>query len=133
MSVADSHQAPSQPRVIFDGDCGICQKAVEWIRAQRGSENLELTAYQSLVGSGELSALGLTEKDCEESMQVVTGEGGVLSGADGFAHIFKQLSSYRSLGWVLALPPALWIARPAYRLFAKNRHRFGSVCSLPRE
>ncbi len=104
-----------------------------WIRAQKGSDRLELKPYQALVSSGELGTLGLTEKECEQAMQVVTREGAILSGADGFASIFKELSLYRPLGWMLSLAPALWIARPAYRVFAKNRHRFGSVCSLPRK
>jgi predicted DCC family thiol-disulfide oxidoreductase YuxK len=114
---------------VYDGDCAFCSTCARFIQ-RRIPTPAAVVAWQRT----DLAALGLTADECEEAVQwVAPGRRG--SGPDAIAWLLLSAGSiWRLPGWLLRLPPARWVAWPAYRWVARNRHRLPggtATCSLP--
>lgn len=100
---------------MYDGDCGVCRRSVEFVRRRARPGRLEPVPYQETeVPAGA---------DPTASVLVVDGDR-VL---DQSAAVVRVLWSLRGL-WPVA-GGALWLVpRPlrdlGYRWVARNRHRF---------
>ena len=119
---------PQKPAVIFDGDCGFCRTWIHrWERTTGGK--IEFIPYQSPEVATRFAEL--TRSECETSVQLISTEGAVFSGAEA---VFRALSENRRWLWLL------WLyehARPlaacsdwAYRLVADHRQFFSLLTRI---
>jgi len=115
--------------LIYDGDCGFCTSRANWIQ-QRGRGQVVARAWQTL----DLDDFGLTEHEVSTALYWIDHEvdpDSIADGPDrafrGHAAVARSLETiggfYHPVGWILRRPPVSLIARPAYRLAARYRHR----------
>jgi predicted DCC family thiol-disulfide oxidoreductase YuxK len=119
-----------EPILIFDGDCAFCSSSIRLVKKVISSHP-QIKPFQWT----DLSTLGLTEKECRESVQFYKDQNNRFSGAQSFAQ-FLILSSkpWNLFGYFLELPLIKWIAKIFYGLIAKNRYRLPGgtpACKLP--
>ena len=115
--------------LVYDGDCAFCTSAV------RAMSKVRLTADVSVPWQrADLSALGVTEAQCREAVQLVE-PGRVSAGHRAFGRLLLQAAlPWRPFGLLLLVPPFSWLAAGLYRLIADNRSRLPGgtpACALP--
>lgn len=121
------------PVFLYDGDCAFCTSCARFIE-----RHIPTTATVTPWQFADLEALGITQADAEASVQWVhlrAGQPRRDAGTAAIATLLVDAGSYwRPLGWLLDIWPVRWIAGPAYRLIARNRHRLPggtAACLLP--
>ena len=135
----DENGVMAHPTLVYDGDCGICTKAVRLIgpRSGRGRArrlrvptDAEIVAFQF----ADLEALGTTAERAEYELLWVAG-GRVYGGAQAVAQLLIDAGrGWAVPGLLMRVPPFRWIAHGVYRLIANNRHRLPGgtpACALP--
>ena len=105
--------------LIFDGDCGFCTSTANFI-ARHSSTPIEIHPWQFI----DVSGYGLTEAQVSAKVYMVV-DGTAFAGHEAFAQILllQRAWLFKTLGWLAMRPPASWLARPAYFLVAKYRHK----------
>ncbi|MEV6526813.1 DUF393 domain-containing protein [Longispora sp. NPDC051575] len=115
---------------VYDGDCAFCTTCAQFVQ-RRIPTRARIVPWQFT----DLAALGVTREQAESAVQWIDGHGVVSAGPVGIARLLRDAGGpWRPLGWLLGLPPVLWLAWPLYRLIARNRHRMPGgtpACSLP--
>lgn len=115
-------QPPPAPRLIFDGDCAFCTSCARWIEG-RWTRPAEAVAWQRL-GAESLAALGLTERDVRGAAYWAGPDGRLARGSAAAAEALLAGRGWvRAVGYIVKVPPGSWLARPAYWLVARFRHR----------
>jgi predicted DCC family thiol-disulfide oxidoreductase YuxK len=117
--------------LVYDGDCGFCTTSVRWLGALRLRVD-HVVAWQH----ADLPALGLTQQQCEEAVQLVE-PGRTSSGHVALARLLLRSQWWwRVLGLLLLTPPVSWVARLVYRWVAEHRDLMPGgtpACALPQE
>ena len=117
--------------LIYDADCGFCTRSAHWIAA-RG--NVEIRSWQSLP---DLAEFRLTEQMVTEAAYWVTGGGALAVGADAIVRsLIARGGAWKSVGWFILFPPVNWVAKPVYRVIARNRHAMPggtAACKIPQQ
>jgi len=119
------------PVLVFDGDCGFCTSAKDWL-ARRA--DFEAVPYQW----APLGELGLTRDEVARHIVVLGDEvpGGRLEGGRAAAWLLARAGgTWRWVGAILGAPIIRWGTELGYRLIAANRHRLPGgtpACALPR-
>jgi predicted DCC family thiol-disulfide oxidoreductase YuxK len=121
----------AKPLLIFDGDCGFCTTATNFI-LKHTSTPLLAEPYQFI----DPSAYGLTLEQVQAKVYLVL-DGKNYSGHEAFANLFKIQKNLllRSFGYLILIPPFVWLARPGYALVAKYRQKLPGgtpACKMPR-
>lgn len=105
--------------LVFDGDCGFCTASARWIE-RRLPSSTSVQPWQVL----DLDELGLTQGDVTAAAWWVDRRG---RQHRGHAAIGRALiaagGTWGVIGRLVITPPISWLARPAYWLIARNRHR----------
>jgi len=110
-----------QPTVLFDDECTLCSRAVQFLLRRNHSGNLRFSSIQSEFGSGIAKLAG---KTFEQSDTVLLLQDNMLYGHSTAA---LKLTAQLSFPWPLLrifilVPP---IFRDAiYRFIAKNRYNW---------
>ena len=130
---ASGQRGPDRPVFLYDGDCAFCTSCARFIE-----RHIPTSATVTPWQFADLDALGVRQADAEASVQWIHARSGQPVRAEGTAAIAGLLidagSYWRPFGWLLDLRPVRWIAVPAYRLIARNRHRLPggtAACLLP--
>ncbi|MEU1842194.1 thiol-disulfide oxidoreductase DCC family protein [Micromonospora sediminicola] len=117
---------------VYDGDCAFCTSCAQFIE-RRIPTGARVVPWQF----ADLSALGLTEAECEEAVQWVGADGSRAAGPDAIARLLGDSGPiWRFAGAGLRFAPVRAAAWPAYRWVARNRHRMPggtAACALPQE
>ncbi|MGH3427834.1 MAG: thiol-disulfide oxidoreductase DCC family protein [Terriglobales bacterium] len=120
----------ARPVFLYDGDCAFCSSCARFIM-RRIRSRATVLPWQTV----DIEPLGLTVQQCDEAVQWIDESGRIFSGPQAVAQLLIDAKSvWRPLGWLLRIPPSSWLAEPAYRLVARNRHRMPGgtpTCSLP--
>ena len=105
--------------LIFDGDCGFCTSAANFIVA-RSSVPIEAVAWQLT----DVSDFGLTEAQTAARVYFVAG-GETFGGHLAFAQMLwaQRNLALKAIGWLMTVPPFCWLASVGYALVARFRHR----------
>lgn len=115
---------------LFDGDCGFCTLCARFVE-----RHLPTTARVVAWQFADLDRLGVTAGAAEAAVQWIPSAGPVTAGPAAIADLLRDAGScWRPLGSFLGTRPVLWMAWPAYRSVARNRHRLPggtATCSLP--
>ncbi len=121
---------PEQPVFLYDGDCAFCTTCANFVE-RRIPTGARVVPWQF----ADLDALGVTQVEAEEAVIWAAPGRPTAAGPVAIARLLVDAGSFwRPLGWVLGLAPVRWLAWPAYRLIARNRHRLPggtAACSLP--
>lgn len=124
---------PLLPVLVFDGDCGFCSTSARFLlhRVVATSAPFGVVAWQRT----DLSALGLTEAQCQEAVQWVGTDGRAYAGALAIAAALTAgRLPWRPAGRILQLPGIRNLAARTYRWVAANRYRLPGgtpACRLP--
>ena len=113
------------PVLIYDGDCPVCRKAIEWIRKNSKEDAFEMLSFQS----GEVTErFPFIKKEASmQAIQLVLPDDKVLSGEKAIPEILKRLKRYNSITKLLSLPGAGIFTRIFYRWFAGRRYHIARV------
>ena len=112
------HEIGAKPVLVYDGDCGFCTTCVHLL--ERIGPDAEIVPWQLT----DLVALGITEEQAADAVQLVGVDGTVRSGHEAVATVLGSAGRiWRVAGRALLLPGMSWVAARAYRLIAANRYR----------
>jgi len=104
--------------LIYDGQCDFCIRSAAWIRARLPAA-ARVEPWQEVA----LKQFGLSETDVQTSVWWIEGAN-KFSGAQAIGRsLIASGGSWTLVGRVLIHPPVSWLAEPAYRWVAANRHR----------
>jgi glyoxylase-like metal-dependent hydrolase (beta-lactamase superfamily II)/predicted DCC family thiol-disulfide oxidoreductase YuxK len=126
------HLTASGYRVLYDGQCEICQACVAWLKTlDRESKTLAL-AISPEVLPGVDSRLELDE--CLRQLHVVTPEGEILVGWDAVASLARLFPSTWLIGTLGQWFPFRSMGRMLYGFVATNRYSLskcrGGACRV---
>ncbi len=112
-----------QDYLLFDGDCGICSYAAETAAQLDTQRRFVIKPYQS-VAEAELQRFGLSYKDCDSKVQVLTRRGRAYAGAFAVNYFLWQSIPWRLLVLLIYAVPVLLVCEIiGYALVARNRQR----------
>jgi predicted DCC family thiol-disulfide oxidoreductase YuxK len=127
----------SRPILLYDGVCGLCNRAVQFVLKRDRNGVFRFAAVQSNFAASILREHGLAP-DALDTMYLVLNHGEsfeqVLSRSDAALAVAQQLSGiWRVLGGIGRIFPQFFrdfiynrIARNRYRIFGKH-----DTCPLP--
>lgn len=113
--------------LIYDGDCGLCQKSKAWIERRMAPGEIEFLPCRSEERLNRFPHIPL--EDCMTAMQFVNPAGHLTSGAEAIPEILQRLKVRRRLVILFRFRPLRkftpvlnnWVAR----------HRYFLSCVLP--
>jgi predicted DCC family thiol-disulfide oxidoreductase YuxK len=114
--------APRHGVLVFDGDCGFCTSAAEWVSrdARPGSESV---AWQHL-GADRLKDLGLSIQEAQEAAWWVDETGRLFKGHRAIAKTLLCCRGWRRTGGtLLSIPPLSWLSAAVYPVVVRYRYR----------
>ena len=106
--------------LFWDGECGLCQRAIAWVKRHDAAGQIYPVAYQD---APRLPMTDHLARRCERAVHVLTSEGKILSAGRASVYVLTQIG-YPRLGRIGSLPPFIWIVELGYWLVARNRHVF---------
>ena len=128
--------------MLYDGLCGVCNSAVQWVIKRDHTDRFRFAPQQSAVAQAILSRHGIDHETMLENNSVYL----VLDAGSEDERLFTQSDvtvnmllllggRWRVLGKMLRAVP-LFVRNAAYRMFARNRYRLTAqyeVCPVPSE
>jgi len=120
------------PVLLYDGECGVCTRSIQWILRHERSQTLRFAALQSQVGKHLIRRANIPENI--DSLIWVQQPAGELQARIWSGAVIEALRYVRGPWSTLAL--MRFIPRPlrdfGYRLFARHRLTFSpKACLLP--
>jgi len=116
---------PGKPVLIFDGQCPVCRKTVEFIRENSPRGAFEFLPCQKEEVRQRFPAIKRAQ--CMRAMQLVLPDGAVLSGEKALPEIVKRLRRYGGLARLFDLPGSGTLSRAFYRWFADRRYHIADL------
>lgn len=125
-----SSTSAAGPVLLFDGECGLCNRVVRLMLGLDGAGKLRYAPLQSAAAQGYLRAQGLPTEDFDSLVFVPDwaqpGRGDFKLRTDGAIAALRVIGGFGSvLAWVRIIPHAWRDA--AYRLIARWRYRIFGV------
>jgi predicted DCC family thiol-disulfide oxidoreductase YuxK len=107
--------------LIYDGECGLCRRAADWVDLNTVPGSVELLPCQDPARAERFPHIAT--EDCLTAMQLVDGDGSVYSGERAIPHILARSHRrrWRLLALLFHVPGVTLLARPVYALIARNR------------
>jgi predicted DCC family thiol-disulfide oxidoreductase YuxK len=137
-----SDEMEGRALMLYDGLCGVCNSAVQWVIKRDHADRFRFAPQQSAVAAAILSRHGIDRETMLENNSVYL----VLDAGSEDERLFTQSDvtvnmllllggRWRVLGKMLRAVP-LFVRNAAYRMFARNRYRLTAqyeVCPVPSE
>jgi predicted DCC family thiol-disulfide oxidoreductase YuxK len=137
-----SDEMEGRALMLYDGLCGVCNSAVQWVIKRDHADRFRFAPQQSAVAAAILSRHGIDRETMLENNSVYL----VLDAGSEDERLFTQSDvtvnmllllggRWRVLGKILRAVP-LFVRNAAYRMFARNRYRLRGqyeVCPIPSE
>lgn len=112
-------QAPAL--LIWDGECGFCRNAVQWLLRQDRAARFQAVPYQELPSPPMTPAL---RRQAERAVQVLTPQGRQLSGGRAVLYVLEQAGWHPGLMRLAGRWPFVWAVEAGYWVVARNRQFF---------
>jgi predicted DCC family thiol-disulfide oxidoreductase YuxK len=123
-------QSDKRAILLFDGDCGVCNRTAEILQRLDAGHNFSIKPYQSFT-EDELKRYGLCYDKCSQRAYVISPSGKVYGGAFAANYFFLKRFPWSLLILLIyALPPLLLAEVIGYYLVAKNRYRISRWLGL---
>ena len=119
-SPARVHPATAAYRVLYDGQCEICQAGVSWLKTLDRQNRTDCLPISAEVVSSVDSRLEIS--DCLRQLHVVTPEGEVQIGWDAVTCLARLFRSTRLIGVLGQVAPFRAAGRFIYGFVAANRY-----------
>jgi predicted DCC family thiol-disulfide oxidoreductase YuxK len=126
----------SNPIVLYDGVCGLCNRLVQFLLKRDRKDRLRFASLQSDFARAVLLRHGLDANDLD-TVQVILDKGQpterVLARSDAIIHLLAELGGIWALANLGKVLPR-FARDKIYALVARNRYRvFGKyeTCMLP--
>jgi predicted DCC family thiol-disulfide oxidoreductase YuxK len=111
---------PDEPTLIYDGECGICQRAVAVLKRWDREHVLRFVPFQD---ADRVAQFGIALPALAAAMHLISPDGGVYTGADAIPEL---LGLFPGKGWLgslmLMIPGVMPLARWSYGRIAARRH-----------
>jgi predicted DCC family thiol-disulfide oxidoreductase YuxK len=130
------HEAPSNPIVLYDGVCGLCNRAVQFLLKRDRHDRLRFASLQSDFAATLLERHGVHHQDLDTVYAVLNhGEANEALLAKGdaillFAKALGGVWNVARLGRIIPRPIRNWlydfVARHHYQVFGKYE-----TCLMP--
>lgn len=117
----------TQLTVLYDADCGFCQRCAAALRRLDRDGRMSLVPLQAAAG---LVPGAPPEPELLESMHAVTAEGEWVRGGEAWVRIAMLVPPLRPLAIVARLPLVRPMVELAYGIVAANRHRISRGLGL---
>ena len=114
--------------ILYDGECGLCNRSVQFILKHERNQNLLFSSLQSSFSKKVFSDFNL-KNDFDESILFYR-DGELFSKSKAGLRIVPFLKWYFYPLLIIWLIPN-YIRDMFYDLIARNRKRFSKVCKLP--
>jgi predicted DCC family thiol-disulfide oxidoreductase YuxK len=113
------------PLILFDGDCNLCNGAVQFVIRRDPLEHFRFASLQSAAGRAALAAAGVTGSLPDSIVlvrdgKVATKSGAALAIARGLRLPWPLLTVFWLVPYPLRDLVYDWIARNRYRWFGKR-------------
>ncbi len=126
MSEAATRTTGAAPVVVYDGECGFCQKQIRRIRGWDRAGVFEYLPRQTPDLTDRFPQLA--EGELSTGMRLVDPDGTVHVGADAVYRIATYLPRWRAIAWVYRIPGVHWAANRLYGWIAARRDRLSGRC-----
>src|SRR5271166_3435820 len=131
-SPGSEHAAKPAYRVLYDGQCEICQACVAWLRTlDTRNRTVSLPISEDVLASVD-SRLEISQ--CLRQLHVVTPEGEVHVGWDAVTCLARLFPSTWLIGVLGSVFPFRTLGRLGYGFVAANRYSLskcrGGACSV---
>lgn len=103
--------------LIYDGECGLCRRAVERVRVWDREQRLAYLPFQD----GAVRRFGIPLPALAAAMHLLLPDGRVFSGADALPELGRLLPGKRWWAWGFGVPGVRPLARRIYRRIAQRR------------
>lgn len=127
MSVAAEIRVPINGWILYDGGCGFCSRWVKFWESTLRRTGFGVAALQE---PWVASQLGMPIDDLLVDIRLLTGTGGLISGADVYLAVARRIWWAWPFYAIFSLPGFYWVICAGYRWFARNRHRVSQSCRL---
>jgi predicted DCC family thiol-disulfide oxidoreductase YuxK len=122
--------------LLFDGVCGLCHGAVQFVLARDRNDRFRFAALQSEKGRAILLRHGRDPTNLDTVYLVVDFDAPserLLSRGAAAVAVLRELGRWRYLAAVLALLPTAWLDFAYDRVAARRYRWFGryDTCPLP--
>jgi predicted DCC family thiol-disulfide oxidoreductase YuxK len=109
--------------LVYDGSCNVCSRLVR--RVQRWDTRHVIQAIASQNDTVSTRFPWIPRESFDEAMYVIAADGRTWGGAAAARKLLAILPFGWLLGWLWGLPSFGALADRGYRIFARNRYRFG--------
>jgi predicted DCC family thiol-disulfide oxidoreductase YuxK len=120
LKMAEKQQKTGKAVLIYDGNCPICQRAIEWIKGNERKDSFEMLPCQSEEVRRRFPLI--EESICMGAMQLILPDGQMLSGERALPEILRRLKRYRLAAGLFKFSGSKILTRSFYRWFARHRY-----------
>ena len=118
MRAAD-HADRSDPTLVYDGECGICQSAVRLLKRWDREHALRYVPFQDTAA---VARFGIALPELAAAMHLILPGARVYPGADAIPPLLELFPGKRWLAPLFRVPGVLPLARRIYAWIAIRRH-----------
>lgn len=115
--------------VYFDGNCGLCNKEINFYRKITKS-NPSLFNWANLHEPEILRGESFTKTEAMEILHVKGSDNQIYKGVYAFIVIWKNIKYMKWLGYLSSIPPITFILKFLYRLFCLWRSKRIKTCNF---
>ena len=110
----------TRPTLIYDGECGFCQRSVALLRRWDRERRIALVPFQD---EARVAAFHVPLPALAAAMHLVLPppDGRVFAGADAVPQLLRLLPGKRWLAWLFRVPGVQPVARRLYAWIARRR------------
>jgi predicted DCC family thiol-disulfide oxidoreductase YuxK len=122
-----SKQAGTRGWILYDGECALCRRSVEFWRDTFERQGFEFEALQT---AWVRATLGLGDAELLREMRVKLRDGRVFGGAEAIVELAQHVWWARPLVWLARAPAVKRLLRAIYRGIAARRKCEGAACAV---
>jgi predicted DCC family thiol-disulfide oxidoreductase YuxK len=115
--------AGSEYTVVYDGNCGICQRLVRKLGKWDRDRLLEIVPSQNPGVQARFP--WISARAYSESLQLVRADGRTWQGAAAIEELLRAVPRGRFISWIFRVPFVRPLAEKFYRWFARRRYKLG--------
>ena len=127
MSDFNPRTEPVKGWVLYDGECGFCSRWLRFWQSTLAKRGFDSVALQEPWVSERLN---LPAAELLYDFRLLTSEGQLVSGADVYLQVTRQIWWAWPFYAVFSLPGFNWLIHTGYRWFARNRYCVSHACRL---